>query len=147
MKTIKILSLLIAGLFLTVSCDEEETASPLCIAGPCGTIDNTQFNIAILNPSQIEISNVEYNLNGIAVTIPSKGMDFENQVYYSCWFSTDLKITPSSTSSITYELDGKTVTYTLEGVGIQTNAMIIEIKEGQVSNYDYDKECNDTPNG
>lgn len=133
-------SLLSTSLLLTAYSNDDSTKT--CLPGSCDELDQDRFNITILLEPDYKISGVEYKLNGEVEAIPLMRTDLDGQKLFSCWHHTDLRPTPSYASSIFYEIERTRKIQRLEGIGLETYAMVIEINSSGASNYDF-KECTD----
>ena len=145
MKLTRLTLPLLIGLSLSyTSCsDDSDDVEKLCIAGPCGTIVSDQLNIAISTPAGGTLTDMTLTATDFNEPISLENLETNG---LSCWDAVSLPTTTTS-FSLNYLLDSETKTTQISTSAYVTNAIIVEVTSESVEVYDYDGECNDTPNG
>ena len=123
--------------------DDDDGVEKLCIAGPCGSIISDQLNIAISTPAGGTLTDVTLTATDFNEPISLENLETNG---LSCWDAISLPAAATS-FSLNYSLDSETKTTQISTSAYVTNAIIVEVTSDSVEVYDYDGECNDTPNG
>ena len=139
LKPARIVALLLVIMVIQfISSCEDDSPEPSCIEPPCGTIDNSSYNLTIqtANPSN-EVTSALIIIDNVEIILSLDGLNPDESIFYTCW-QTIPEITANSTVKFSYELNGEPIFGVLNTTLISENQVVIQIDGDSVILLDYE---------